>query len=185
MPGMNGLDAASNSIENHSIEMSTIYSGRRRSNGSDPFAYTNPRSSSSGCTDDSSDDEKTEDEEEPLITNTDWPLLGSLPKEKKFWWQRSTFDGGAIATQESVFDDPELAKRYQPRDDWENIHRFDPLARWTWNEESRLVRKIDLRIMVFACIMFMALELDRANLTQAVSDNLLGDLGLDTNGDVS
>ena len=35
---------------------------------------------------------------------------------------------------------------------------------------------------MWQCIMFFGLQVDRGNLAQAVSDNMLDDLGLDTNG---
>ena len=54
--------------------------------------------------------------------------------------------------------DPDTAEEYRPSDSWENVHRFKPEARWTWNEEHKLIRKIDRRIMVFVAVMFMALE---------------------------
>jgi hypothetical protein len=104
------------------------------------------------------------------------------PSDGRSWWQRrKPRDKNAIATRRSVYDDVTIASLYQPRPDWENIHRFDPSARWTVGEELKVVWKVDWRILSWACIMFMALELDRSNISQAVSDNFLGDLGMDTN----
>ncbi|XDG05025.1 hypothetical protein ABKA04_004640 [Annulohypoxylon sp. FPYF3050] len=130
----------------------------------------------------SEDDKKIVTESTTSLNIDDVPPLGAPHEEKRFWFQRTkNFDGEAIATQPSVFDDPKIAEQYHPRDDWENLHRFDPKARWTWSEEYAIIRKIDLRIMIWACTMFMALELDRANLTQALTDDFLVDLHLTTN----
>lgn len=109
--------------------------------------------------------------------------LGTPRDNKRFWFSHHKgYDSNAIATQLSVFDDPTTAKNYQPREDWENAKCFNPSERWTWAEEDAIVRKIDLRVFIFACSMFMALELDRANLSQALTDNFLEDLGMNTNG---
>jgi sugar phosphate permease len=87
----------------------------------------------------------------------------------------------SVATQPSVFDDSDRAEYFLPSDDYENSHRFDKDARWTWREEFKLIRKIDWKIMAWVCVMFFGLEVDRSNLSQALSDNLLDDLALNTN----
>ncbi|KAI1414421.1 MFS general substrate transporter [Hypoxylon sp. FL1857] len=110
------------------------------------------------------------------------PPLGKPESQKKLWFQRSKhYNLDDIATQPSVYDNPDVAPQYQPRDDWENLHRFDPRARWTWREEIDVVRKIDWRIMTWTAIMFTAMELDRANLAQSLTDNFLDDMSLTTN----
>lgn len=48
-------------------------------------------------------------------------------------------------------------------------------------EEARVVRKVDFYLLSFICLMFLGLQLDRGNISNALTDNLLPDLGLDTN----
>ncbi|RNJ53261.1 hypothetical protein D7B24_002108 [Verticillium nonalfalfae] len=70
---------------------------------------------------------------------------------------------------------------YEPIPEYEGRHRYDPTAVWTEKEEKKLVRRLDYRICSWVCIMFFALQLDRGNISQALSDNMLDDLGLTTN----
>ncbi|RPD57142.1 MFS general substrate transporter [Lentinus tigrinus ALCF2SS1-6] len=110
------------------------------------------------------------------------PTLGApVATASSSFWRRPKHELDSIATQPSVFDDPVTLEIYRPPAIWENSHRFDPAARWTWREEYRIVRKIDLLIMIWACLMFFSLDLDRSNISQANTDNFLGDLGLTTN----
>ncbi|KAK7058562.1 hypothetical protein VNI00_002198 [Paramarasmius palmivorus] len=132
------------------------------------------------------DETSSEKGSSPSITKEKAPL--GVPIEDaggSLWrrWRRKDVDLDSIATQPSVFDDPTTLEAYRPPPQYENTHRFDPDARWTWREEKaqRVVRKIDIRIMIWAAIMFFSLDLDRSNISQANTDNFLDDLNMTTN----
>ncbi|KAF2207447.1 hypothetical protein CERZMDRAFT_102345 [Cercospora zeae-maydis SCOH1-5] len=80
-----------------------------------------------------------------------------------------------------TFETESLEDFYKPIAEYEGAHRYDPKFEWEEKEEKRVVRKIDARICTWACLMFFALQLDRGNISQALSDNLLDDLGMTTN----
>lgn len=84
-------------------------------------------------------------------------------------------------SQVGTFENESLESFYKPIDSFEGVHRFDPQFQWDKKEEKRLVRKIDIKICTWACLMFFALQLDRGNIVQALSDGMLDDLGLSTN----
>ncbi|CAK9442219.1 uncharacterized protein LODBEIA_P59620 [Lodderomyces beijingensis] len=50
---------------------------------------------------------------------------------------------------------------------------FDPAMELTEEEERRIVLKL---VALSACLMFASLQIDRGNIQQAVTDNMLGDL---------
>ncbi len=59
---------------------------------------------------------------------------------------------GYGSSDEHVFSDPAVASHWRAvfeKAGYENRHRFDPSFKWTAEEEKKLVRKIDLRIMLW------------------------------------
>lgn len=69
----------------------------------------------------------------------------------------------------------------KPHPSYEGCHRWDPDAEWSPEEEAKVVRKADFYLLSWVCFMFFGLQLDRGNLSNAVTDNLLADLGMNTN----
>ncbi|KAK4121009.1 MFS general substrate transporter, partial [Parathielavia appendiculata] len=72
----------------------------------------------------------------------------------------------------------ELADIVPPHDSYEGRHRFDPEAKWTEEEERRVVRKTDFYLLSWLCLMMFGLQLDRGNVSNALADDLLKDLNL-------
>ncbi|EME49742.1 hypothetical protein DOTSEDRAFT_164388 [Dothistroma septosporum NZE10] len=80
-----------------------------------------------------------------------------------------------------TFESVSLSSYHKPIESYEGYHRYDPEFHWEEREERRVVRRIDYRICSWVCFMFFALQLDRGNISQALSDNMLDDLGVSTN----
>ncbi|KAK5098017.1 hypothetical protein LTS08_006772 [Lithohypha guttulata] len=75
-----------------------------------------------------------------------------------------------------------LSDVVRPHESYEGYGHWNPTFEWSAQEESRVVWKIDLYLLTALCFMFFGLQLDRGNLSNALTDNLLKDLGnLSTN----
>lgn len=86
--------------------------------------------------------------------------------------------------KDNVFKDPDVANFYRDlyeKSKYEGRFHFDPEFEWTPAEERKVRWKLEFRACLWACIMFTALQLDRGNISQALSDNFLKDLHLTTN----
>lgn len=85
---------------------------------------------------------------------------------------------------EHVFQDPLVAEHYAKiyaDCEYECRDHFDPEFTWTAEEERKVVWKNDWYVTFWAFFMFTALDFDRNNISQALSDNMLDDLGMTTN----
>ncbi|KAK6820759.1 hypothetical protein PG995_003589 [Apiospora arundinis] len=66
----------------------------------------------------------------------------------------------------------------RPHQSYEGGHRWDPDATWTPEEERKVLRKTDMMLLSWLCVMFFGLQLDRGNLANALADTFLTDLNL-------
>ncbi|KAF2655936.1 MFS general substrate transporter [Lophiostoma macrostomum CBS 122681] len=112
----------------------------------------------------------------PEIAKSDFDVSGSGSDTEvnKFGLRTREREGVTFTTKG-------LEDHYIPIESYEGRHRYDPKFEWEPEEERRVVRKIDKRICSWVCLMFFALQLDRGNISQALSDNLLPDLKMNTN----
>lgn len=132
---------------------------------------------------------KPEVTEKEITTTTTTTTGGPLEPSKApaqpiiSFWRRSQERARQheVATQPSVFDDPATCGSFAPPAAYENAHRFDPALRWTWAEELPLVARLDRRIVLWSIALFVVFDMNRSNLSQANTDDFLGDLGMDTN----
>ncbi|KAK4160535.1 putative transporter [Cladorrhinum sp. PSN259] len=106
--------------------------------------------------------------------------MGKLDIESRPWPaptlnRNDSNDKGSV---EPLVGRAELSNAIPPDDAYEGKHRWDPLATWTPEEEKAVVRKTDIWLLTWLCIMFFGLQLDRGNLSNALADNFLKDLKL-------
>ncbi|KAH6672136.1 major facilitator superfamily transporter-like protein [Halenospora varia] len=104
------------------------------------------------------------------------------PKDRDLTGSESDEDGELF--KKNPFLDPDVADHWRSvyeKSEYECRNAFDPTFTWSEEEEKKLVRRLDWHVCLWACVMFFGLQVDRGNLVQAVSDNMLSDLHLNTN----
>ena len=71
--------------------------------------------------------------------------------------------------------------RFKPSEAYEGFHRWDPVAQWQPQEERRLVRKLDWKVLSRVCFATFAVSLDRGNTSYALADKMLDNINISRN----
>ena len=127
-----------------------------------------------------------EEKEKAAVTETSTSQFTEKEKESVEGEGVSPKKGTKLgsANNNNPFLDPTVAEYYRKLYEdskYECREAFDPELEWSAEEEKKLIRKLDFRVALTACFLFVGLQVDRVNLSQAVSDNMLEDLGMNTN----
>lgn len=108
----------------------------------------------------------------------------SADKKDKDIVNSTLFDLESLDSDHHIFKDPTIAEYYSKLYEstkYECRSHFDPEFTWTKEEENKVGWKNDWHVTFWSFMMFTALNFDRQNLAQALSDNFLDDLKLTTN----
>lgn len=68
--------------------------------------------------------------------------------------------------EKNPFSDPAVAAHWKAvyeKSHYECRHVFDPELTWTEEEERKLVRKLDWRVCLWACVMFFGLQISQSH----------------------
>ena len=101
------------------------------------------------------------EEEQPLLEEEESPNMANLPP-------MSTVEKGLATStrmrsnslQPSVSQHSDVAvgienlsKSTPPHESYEGVHRWDPMATWTRDEEATLIRRTDIYLLSWVCLM--------------------------------
>lgn len=94
---------------------------------------------------------------------------------------RLSLDKASFSESDAPVQEASLAEVTPPSTDYEGYGHWDPTMTWTPEEERKVILKTDMFLLTALCCMMFGLQLDRGNLSNALTDNFLKDLGMSTN----
>ncbi|KAI5959777.1 uncharacterized protein KGF55_005009 [Candida pseudojiufengensis] len=127
------------------------------------------------------------EKQQPISENEIEPQISKQTSKDKSLLEKlslTDFDLEKSQNAKNPFLDSKVAQYYTElydRTKYECRSHFDPHFTWSEQEEKKVIKILNVRVALAACLMFVALQIDRGNIQQAVTDNMLGDLGLNTN----
>jgi len=94
---------------------------------------------------------------------------------------KSSLDTASLSAADLPVGTSSLSEVIPPHESYEGYGHWDPTLTWTVEEENRVIRKTDFWLLSVICLMFFGLQLDRGNLSNALTDNFLKNLSMTTN----
>lgn len=89
----------------------------------------------------------------PEIEEAQEPLLSGMAESLSYPHGKGVDKGIASLVEIDSLGQEHLADALPPHESYEGVHRWDPNATWTAHEEAAVVRKTDLYLLSWVCLM--------------------------------